>query len=919
MKPHFFKIILIFTFILLNLYNCSDKQDDTPPFLTIEKKTVNFNASAYVTEVTVKSNSSNWSASVQADATSWLEATPRGGVLVIVVTENGHFGSRKGEIKVFTEDLTETIVVEQFGTEPAILLSTETTSISADGGEIELEITSNIEYSVIIPSDVSWVILKDETRSSNMVMDKKVFQVEWNTENSERRAELTIKQNNGTLEKKFYIVQEGLEDYTGGSGDDILDDIKVPVSSASASSYQPGGEIEKSFDGDYSTIYHSNWGNSASDYFPITLDYHFIEQESIDYMVYHPRTSGANGNFKEVEIWATTESNPSFVKIVDFDFMGSGSATKVVFDEPLLNPTAIRFIVNSGSGDGQGFASCAEMEFYRFNTENFNPLSIFTDNTCSELKPGVSLKDIEEISSNLYRNIALYMFMGTYPDEFRIQEYKAWPHPDAWAKENKTSTLSLLDNPTGISVSRNEDLVVFVGETEGYPISLKIQNLDLPGGDGYNNASFYPLSPGLNKLKVRNDGLAYLFYHTPDYQSAPSIKVHFATGKVNGYYDSQKHEKSDWTRLLNEAGDKYFDVLGEYAHLTFPTQDFIKYASSNGPELIEAYDDLVRLEADFMGLMKYNRPTVNRAYFHVMYHSYMYATSYRTAYNSGTTETILSLSKLKSEPWGPAHEMGHTFQTRPGFLWRGMTEVTNNVHSMYVQTQWGNDSRLESEDMGRFNNRYEKAYYSSFVHNTPHPGEEDVFCKLVSLWQLQLYFSNVLGETDVYKDLYEKVRISPNKATAGEQQLEFVKMMCDITKTDLTDFFYKWGYLSPYDEIIDDYGAGRFFITQNQIDEVISEIKLKNYPSLIDKAEYICDSNVEIFKNRLHVKKGSASANNSTLTMKGWENVVAFEVYQDEKLLFASNKSVFTIDQTMNDKIKVFALSYDGDRTEVTF
>lgn len=919
MKPHFFKIILIFTFILLNLYNCSDKQDDTPPFLTIEKKTVNFNASAYVTEVTVKSNSSNWSASVQADATSWLEATPRGGVLVIVVTENGHFGSRKGEIKVFTEDLTETIVVEQFGTEPAILLSTETTSISADGGEIELEITSNIEYSVIIPSDVSWVILKDETRSSNMVMDKKVFQVEWNTENSERRAELTIKQNNGTLEKKFYIVQEGLEDYTGGSGDDILDDIKVPVSSASASSYQPGGEIEKSFDGDYSTIYHSNWGNSASDYFPITLDYHFIEQESIDYLVYHPRTSGANGNFKEVEIWATTESNPSFVKIVDFDFMGSGSATKVVFDEPLLNPTAIRFIVNSGSGDGQGFASCAEMEFYRFNTENFNPLSIFTDNTCSELKPGVTLKEIEEISSNLYRNIALYMFMGTYPDEFRIQEYKAWPHPDAWAKENKTSTLSLLDNPTGISVSRNEDLVVFVGETEGYPISLKIQNLDLPGGDGYNNASFYPLSPGLNKLKVRNDGLAYLFYHTPDYQSAPSIKVHFATGKVNGYYDSQKHEKSDWTRLLNEAGDKYFDVLGEYAHLTFPTQDFIKYASSNGPELIEAYDDLVRLEADFMGLMKYNRPTVNRAYFHVMYHSYMYATSYRTAYNSGTTETILSLSKLKSEPWGPAHEMGHTFQTRPGFLWRGMTEVTNNVHSMYVQTQWGNDSRLESEDMGRFNNRYEKAYYSSFVHNTPHPGEEDVFCKLVSLWQLQLYFSNVLRETDVYKDLYEKVRISPNKATAGEQQLEFVKMMCDITKTDLTDFFYKWGYLSPYDEIIDDYGAGRFFITQNQIDEVISEIKLKNYPSLIDKAEYICDSNVEIFKNRLHVKKGSASANNSTLTMKGWENVVAFEVYQDEKLLFASNKSVFTIDQTMNDKIKVFALSYDGDRTEVTF
>ncbi len=89
--------------------------------------------------------------------------------------------------------------------------------------------------------------------------------------------------------------------------------------------------------------------------------------------------------------------------------------------------------------------------------------------------------------------------------------------------------------------------------------------------------------------------------------------------------------------------------------------------------------------------------------------------------------------------------MGHTFQTRPGFKWHGMTEVTNNVHSLYVQTQWGNASRLESENMGRYNNRYEKAYHNSFVKKVAHPGEGDVFCKLVPLWQLQLYFANARG------------------------------------------------------------------------------------------------------------------------------------------------------------------------------
>src|SRR5690625_6171603 len=92
------------------------------------------------------------------------------------------------------------------------------------------------------------------------------------------------------------------------------------------------------------------------------------------------------------------------------------------------------------------------------------------------------------------------------------------------------------------------------------------------------------------------------------------------------------------------------------------------------------YDDLVFLEKDFMGLIKYDRPTINRAYFHAMYHSFMYATAYRTAYNvsgEGVKRTVMDPQTLRRDCWGPAHEMGHTFQTRPGFRWHGMTEVTN--------------------------------------------------------------------------------------------------------------------------------------------------------------------------------------------------------------------------------------------------
>lgn len=52
------------------------------------------------------------------------------------------------------------------------------------------------------------------------------------------------------------------------------------------------------------------------------------------------------------------------------------------------------------------------------------------------------------------------MKQGKYPAEFRIQEYKAWPHPDAQSETHKTSPYSLRDNPTGISVKDGEQLMI---------------------------------------------------------------------------------------------------------------------------------------------------------------------------------------------------------------------------------------------------------------------------------------------------------------------------------------------------------------------------------------------------------------------------------------------------------------------------
>lgn len=920
---HISKILtILMALFVIALTGCSDKDENVPPFLTIDTKTLNFSSDATSRDVPIKTSIEQWQATVSSNASSWLSATRQGSQLKVSLTQNNDQDSRKGTITVTAGSLTETIDVEQMGVAPAILLGSEIYTVNADGEAIDIEVTSNIEYEIIIPSDVNWIAeKKGKATRSEMVTTTYVYDVKWNIEPAQRQAEITIKQKDGDLSKKVLVIQKAQSGYEGGNTDDIKGDIKVKIKGGWASSFQSGGEIEKSFDGDMNTLYHSNWSNGGANYFPITIEYYFENVESIDYLIYHPRTSGGNGHFKETEIWIAQDGAKDPVKFMDYDFKGSGSPTKIEFDEPLKNPTTVRFVIKSGAGDGQGFAACAEMEFYTNNPDNFDITNIFTDITCSELKPGVTIEDIEKIEETLYRNIAYYLFTGQYPSEFRIQEYKAWPDPDNWARINKTSQLSQLDNPTGISVSRNEDLIVFVGETHGRSISLRVLNLNKPGGDGYYDIKSYPLSKGINKLKMQDKGLAYVMYHTEDYVTAPKIKIHFATGKVNGYFDSQKHKASDWNKLISNATDEYFDILGEYAHITFPTELFIKN-TPDAKKLIDAYDELVFLEREFMGLMKYNRNPANRNYFHAMYTSFMYATSYRTAYNITGQEVqdlMTKVSNFRSDPWGPAHEVGHTFQTRPGLRWLGLTEVTNNIHSIYVQTEWGNDSRLETENMGRYNNRYEKAYVSSFVNGTPHPGEEDVFCKLVSFWQLHLYFGKALGLVDTYKDIYETVRVSPDLPTPGEQQLEFIKTVSNITKTDMTDFFAKWGYLSVFNGELDDYGTGQFVVTQSMIDKTIENVKAKNYPAVTDKLEYICDSNWEIFRDKKSVEKGTATVSGTSVEMKNWKNVVAYEVYEGDRLVFASNYPSFTLNSGVSSNTKIYALAYDGTKTEVNY
>lgn len=86
---------------------------------------------------------------------------------------------------------------------------------------------------------------------------------------------------------------------------------------------------------------------------------------------------------------------------------------------------------------------------------------------------------------------------------------------------------------------------------------MVIQNLNLKSdNDGYGGPSYF-LHKGLNVLYPNSSGLVYLLYQSDTPESTSPVRVHFATGRVNGYFDATKHISPDgtsrWSELLARA------------------------------------------------------------------------------------------------------------------------------------------------------------------------------------------------------------------------------------------------------------------------------------------------------------------------------------------------------------------------------
>ena len=636
--------------------------------------------------------------------------------------------------------------------------------------------------------------------------------------------------------------------------------------------------LEMSYDGNKKTYFNSAFGQVS---YPFSIRYELEKGHTLNSIVYTPRTDSGNkwGSFDQFTVEVSTADKPDdFVEIGDYA-RGNGVHTPftIKLSSPVEDAKFVRFIITKAYEDR---VSCAEMEFYEASSNKFDPAAIFADNMGLQLKAGVTEKQIKQIPNEYLKELGLALLSGNYESAYRLADYRPYQNPAVMATRNKTSKYSLRDNPTGIYAKADETLAVFVGDIyEGGKVSMLIQDLN----GGYNNSKTYELSEGYNEITVEVGGLIYILNHVNDDNplrledadndqkrtiEAKTVKVHFANGKVNGYFDIQKNKESDWAQIRDNAKYQEIDVLGEYSHLTWRISDFKKY-NTEITKTIENLDRLVYLEEEFMGLVKYDKMFNNRMHFSIDYKAKSpNASDYRTVYNAGDyyAEPFCKPENFPTRCWGPAHEVGHCNQTRPGLKWSGLTEVSNNIMSLFIQTSFGRPCKLlvdgctlkdeKDQTLGTYNNIYQGATSLIVDGKRPHclPGIANITreTQLVPFWQLKLYMIDVLEKTDFYHRLYEYFRTHESPSDKGENQgmnqLDFVRQVCDISGLNMLDFFEKWGFLYPVKTTLNDYGNKAFEITEEQIRLLKEEINGKGYRMPRANVHQITESNLNDYK-----------------------------------------------------------------------
>lgn len=622
-----------------------------------------------------------------------------------------------------------------------------------------------------------------------------------------------------------------------------------------------------------STPFHSN-PQAYVDQFSLQIDFRityagdgWISKWTIAYPQDTQGLHDATGQDNKVVLWST-----------------SAAASQWTFQEVSVTPEDIEAARNESATFDNVVANKAVYQAYLD--------ALFTDKACTTLKEDVQAltddqlkanenfagltKDMQDMVLKIKNNTWQQFknkttgYTADYERFFRIADYKIYSNYQQMANSSNftmSNSFGKLSGPTGIVADAGDIIYVYANTNSKSGCTFQLEAVSTDGVPGNHQiGDVTTLRQGLNLFRFDEQKMLYIFYQAEDPSKQlsiyPDIKVHIEGGKLNGYWDATRGmTNADW-KLLQQDLLKASPVLNlKTDHLVFcMNADLVKQCEPNEMEgLMRIWDMIPTNEERYMGVEDFEGRFRNIWNVFSIDYNYMFASTYGTYYNESTLPTIMNYENMRKPGnlWGPSHEIGHNHQASINVI--GTTESSNNMFSninTFEQGIWQTRRQIPVD------------VFAELGKNTPWL-QRNIWNTTSMYFQLYLYFHAMHNDDNFLPNLFRMMRKKPINKWSGpagtgptsygkDDYLHLAKMICDVAKADLSEFFEAYGMFVPVEMVeVGDYST--YFVTTTQAEIDAAKKYMKKYPKKLGNIMFIDDHIIRHKANPDNIFEGIAA------------------------------------------------------------
>ena len=512
--------------------------------------------------------------------------------------------------------------------------------------------------------------------------------------------------------------------------------------------------------------------------------------------------------------------------------------------------------------------------------------NLFEDKACTTLKAAIQALTDEQLAANedfaalnadiqsmilKVKNNTWKQFTNTktgytadYERFFRIADYQIYSNYTEMSNGNNftmSNNFGRLSGPTGIVANPGDIIYIYVDADPKAECQLKLEAVGTDGVAGNHATGVQSdLHKGLNVYSPAQQMMLYIFHqldNTKKYLADyPAIKIHIEGGQLNGYWDATRGmTNADWALLQQDLlkASPFVNLKTERLVFQMDTPLVTAAEPKEMEGLMRIWNTICANEDRYMGVEDFEGRYNNIWNVFSGASSYMHSSTFGTWYTESTIPTVMSYDNMRKPGsiWGPSHEIGHNHQGSINVI--GTTESSNNLFS--------NINRFE-QGIQTSRRQLPCDVFYALAQNTPWLGR-NIWNTTSMFFQLYLYFHVQHHDDQFLPNLFRTMRKNPiNKGTwdgnitftkadgtsatgarvakGSLDYLHLAKMICDVAKADLSEFFEAYGMFVPVNKYyVGDYADYVVTTTQAEIDE--AKKYMQKYPKKLGNIMFIDD------------------------------------------------------------------------------